>query len=285
MADILYNIKKVVITELDEATGMPKVGSIPINVKTAEEADIDPDISNGEKKVKRDDDQILAIAETPDLLIGYKLKLKDNLFTPEVASIIEGAKIVKQGDTVVGYDAPMMKDGATMKPFKLDMYVANYEGTSIKNYAKITFNYCTGKASKMSFKKDFYSPEFEVYAKENTKAGLSVKQVRYVDQLPPDDTTKPVVTMTSTGSVTIGNPVIAKVDKLGLLYLIPNGATATTKAQMDTLVNVGLSKMATIVATGIDTSIATTTLTAGSYKVYAVDLSGNISDPKSITLA
>jgi hypothetical protein len=187
MADILYGVKLVVLTELDEATGLAKVGADPIYVDTAEEVELDPVISNGEEKVLRDDTRILAIASTPDLLYGYNLKLKDATFKSDVASLIEGAIIrYKEGSQteVEGYDTPMLSEGATMKPFKADIYVANYEGESIVNYVKITLNNCRGKAPKMSLKKDFFSPEFEIKARENTKAKLRIKNVDYVSTLP-----------------------------------------------------------------------------------------------------
>jgi len=186
MSDILYGIKKVVLTELDPATGIPKVGEpIICNVSTAEEAELEPVLSEGEEKVLRTDDKILAIARTPDLLYGYDLKLKDNTFDVNVASLIEGGTIRKDEEqNIIGYDSPKLADGATIKPFKAEIYVANYEGDSIKGYVKVTLNNCIGKAPKLGFKKDFFAPEFEIKARENTKANLPIKSVDYVDTLP-----------------------------------------------------------------------------------------------------
>lgn len=185
MADILYGVKKVVLTELDPATGLPKVGTpIICNIETAEEAELEPVISEGDEKVLRSDDKILAIARTPDLLYGYNIKLKDNTFDVNVASLIEGGTIRKVVDEIVGYDSPKLADGATMKPFQAEIYIANYIGDSIENYTKITLTNCKGKAPKLSFKKDFFAPEFEIKARENTKADLAMKLVDYVDVLP-----------------------------------------------------------------------------------------------------
>lgn len=183
--DILYGIKKVVLTELDPATGAVKTGTpIICTVTTAEEAELEPVLSEGEEKVLRTDDKILAIARTPDLLYGYNLKLKDNTFDVNVASLIEGGVIRKEETEIVGYDSPKLADGATMKPFQAEIYVANYEGDSIKGYVKVTLTNCTGKAPKLGFKKDFFAPEFEIKARENTKASKSVKLIDYVDALP-----------------------------------------------------------------------------------------------------
>lgn len=183
--DILYGIKKVVLTELDPATGLVKaLTPIICSVTTAEEAELEPVLSEGDEKVLRTDEKILAIARTPDLLYGYNLKLKDNTFDVNVASLVEGGTIRKVGEVIEGYDSPKLADGATMKPFQAEIYVANYAGDSITGYVKITLNNCTGKAPKLSFKKDFFAPEFEIKARENTLASKPIKSVDYVDELP-----------------------------------------------------------------------------------------------------
>lgn len=190
MADILYNIKKVVIEELDSSTGLVKAGGTPINITCDSEADIDPVVSKGEEKVLRSDTHILAVARTKDLVYGYSLKLKNNTFDVGLASLIEGGTIRYSTEAgheseIVGYDAPMLEDGDTkIKEFRTTIYVANYEGDSIKNYVKITLNKCIGNAPKMSFKKDFYAPEFDIDARENTKANLPVKSIDYVTSIP-----------------------------------------------------------------------------------------------------
>lgn len=187
MADILYNVKKVKITELDPKTGMPKASGLVKTIETGEEVELEPVISEGEEKVHRSGERILAIARENDLLYGYNLKFKDATFDVELAALIEGGKLIYDAvdsTKVIGYESPKLTDGATMKPFKMEIYVANYEGDSIKDYVEVTMNYCIGKAPKLSFKKEFFAPEFEVKARENTKAGLPIKKTSYVDVLP-----------------------------------------------------------------------------------------------------
>lgn len=184
--DVLYGIKKVVLTELDPTTQLPKA-TTPVTcvITTAESCELEPVVSDGVEEVARTDDKILAIVRTPDLLYGYDVTFTDNTFEPSVTSLIGGLKVTEgtdeSGDTI---STPMMSEGATMKPFRLEMYVANYEGDSIKNYVKITLNNCSGKAPKFSVGKEFYAPEFEIKAREATKAQLPIKTITYVDALP-----------------------------------------------------------------------------------------------------
>jgi hypothetical protein len=287
MADILYNIKKVVLSELDPTTGLIKASNpIICTVTTADSAELDPVISNGEEKMLRSDENILAIARTPDLLYGYNLKLKDNTFDVNVGSLIEGGVIRRDGGmNIIGYDSPKLADGATMKPFQAEIYIANYERDSIKNYVKVTLTNCVGKAPKLGFKKEFFAPEFEIKARENTLAGKPIKTIDYVSSLPTDDTTAPTLTRNGSGSITIPASYTGKLDELGYIYIVPASATVTTLSHLANLVAVGMGKVGTMLSAGTDISIATTGLSAGSYKVYGVDTVGNVSAGQALTLA
>jgi len=285
MAEILYGVKKVILTELDPLTQLTKVGGVKCNVSTAQTAELDPILSNGEEKVLRDDDIVLAIARTPDLCYGYDFKFTDATFDLIVASLIEGGTLVYDSvDTtkVIGYDSPLMAQGATMKPFMAEVYVANYRGNSIINYAKIQLNNCSGKAPKMAFAKDFYAPSFEVDAREATIAGLPMKQVTFVDALPAMDTTKPILTMTSATALTKPAPVTASSNELGQIYVVDSDALIVNQSQLQDLVSLHIGMVASIITKGVAVSLATTNLNTDKYKVYAVDLNGNISTGSAV---
>ena len=183
---ILYNIKKVVLTELDPATGAPKAeGGVKATIETAQKAELEPVLSEGDEDVLRAPDKILAVVRTDDLIYGYDVKLTDNTFSADVAGLVAGYKVTKGSNSQKDkYATPMMTEGFTGKPFKLDIYVANYSGDAIVDYAKVTLNKCIGKFPTMSIGDGFYAPEFEIKARENTKAGLPIKEITFVDELP-----------------------------------------------------------------------------------------------------
>ena len=186
---ILYNIKKVVLTELDPATGAPKAeGGVKATIETAQKAELEPVLSEGEEDILRAPDKILAVVRTDDLIYGYDVKLTDNTFSAEVAGLVAGYKVTKvsDGGQKDKYATPMMTEGFTGKPFKLDIYVANYSGDAIVDYAKVTLNKCIGKFPTMSIGDGFYAPEFEIKARENTKASLPIKEITFVDSIPAD---------------------------------------------------------------------------------------------------
>ncbi|MBM7648419.1 hypothetical protein JOC78_001361 [Bacillus ectoiniformans] len=70
----------------------------------------------------------------------------------------------------------------------------------------------------------------------------------------------------------------------GAVYLVPVGATPATKADLDTLVTGGTAKTANVTSANTSVTISTTGLTIGAYKLYAIDRSGNVSQPVSITI-
>lgn len=184
---ILYNIKKVVITELDPSKGTPKTGGVVSHIKTAQKAELEPVLSEGEEDILRSDTNILAVVRTDDLIYGYDVKLTDNQFDDTVAGLVAGYKVTAQTEPKANKLAtPMMSEGNVAKPFKLEIYVANYSGDAIVNYAKVTLNKCTGKFPTMTVGDGFFAPEFEIKARENTKANLPIKEIEFVDALPED---------------------------------------------------------------------------------------------------
>ena len=184
---ILYNIKKVVLTELDPKNGTVASSGVKATIETAQKAELEPVLSEGEEDVLRAPEKILAVVRTDDLIYGYDVKLTDNTFGPEVAGLVAGYKVTKGGASQKDkYATPMMNEGFTGKPFKLDIYVANYSGDAIVDYAKITLNKCIGKFPTMSVGDGFYAPEFEIKARENSAAKLPIKEITFVDEIPAD---------------------------------------------------------------------------------------------------
>ena len=185
---ILYNIKKVVLTELDPKTGAPKASDgVKATIETAQKAELEPVLSEGEEDVLRAPKKILAVVRTDDLIYGYDVKLTDNTFSADVAGLVAGYKVTKGSNSQKDkYATPMVSEGFTGKPFKLDIYVANYSGDAIVDYAKITLNKCIGKFPTMSVGDGFYAPEFEIKARENSAAKLPIKEITFVDVIPAD---------------------------------------------------------------------------------------------------
>ncbi|MBU3195646.1 hypothetical protein KPL26_03075 [Clostridium algidicarnis] len=186
--DYLYNVVRVEIEELDPATMDVKKEAIKHVIDCDSEIGLDPEINEGKKTVLRDAKRILAQAKEEDLLEAINLKLTTVKFQAAVLPIIQGGILrydLSEPKKIVGYDAPTMTEGVTNKKyFKLSAYIENYEGENVLNYVKLTFPKCRGKVIKLDFKKEFFAPEFDVRATENTKLKKSAYSFDYIDALP-----------------------------------------------------------------------------------------------------
>lgn len=185
---ILYGIKKVVVTELDPATELPKMESPKTaTITTASECEMEALLAEGAEEVLRTDDKILAIVDVDELPYGYNLTLTDNTMDSLALSIITGMTATSATDEESGEQKltmPLMDAGNSKQMlFKLEMYIANYKGSSIVNYCKITFNKCKGKPLNLTIGKEFYAPELEIKAREATKASLPMLDIDFVETI------------------------------------------------------------------------------------------------------
>lgn len=178
---ILYGIKKVVLTELDESTGQAKASGTTCTLTTAEEAEMTPVYAEGTEEVLRSAEKILAIVREDDLLYGLDLTFKDNTFDENCAELVCGYK--KAADESKKLSTPMMSEGNIARPFKMEIFVKQVEGDAVVGYVKITLNKCYGKFVSMKVGKEFFAPEFEIKARENSKASLPIQTIEFVQTL------------------------------------------------------------------------------------------------------
>ena len=120
---------------------------------------------------------------------GNKITLTDNVFNPELVLVLQGGKIVYDGEDtttgkIIGYDAPVAGSNDKGEVFKLNCYSAQYDASgAIVNYEKITYPNCTGEPVSMSSEDDsFRAPEYTINSAP--KSGESPYTIRYVESLP-----------------------------------------------------------------------------------------------------
>ena len=179
---ILYGIKKVVLTELDESTGQAKASGTTCTLTTAEEAEMTPVFADGSEEVLRSAEKILAIVREDDLLYGLDITFKDNTFDEKCAELVCGYKKAAEPSSKK-LTTPMMTEGNIAKPFKMEIFVKQVEGDAVVGYVKITLNKCYGKFVSMKVGKEFFAPEFEIKARENSKASLPIQEIDFVQTL------------------------------------------------------------------------------------------------------
>lgn len=160
----LYGIVKSAITYDDGGSPVTK------SFTTFTEANVDPKISEGEEKIHRMRNKILAVAKTEDLLYGLNITLTDNAFSPDLIAVVDGGTLQFdeiETTKVVGYRPPKSTDITLRKEFKLEIWCEEKEGEDTNQYVKYTFPKCKGKPVSVSLKEEeFIAPQFKIVAYE-----------------------------------------------------------------------------------------------------------------------
>ncbi|WP_253197709.1 Ig-like domain-containing protein [Clostridium algidicarnis] len=134
-----------------------EITNIKHTIETSDEIDIDPIKSDGKRDILRVKNKIYGINETEDIVIGYKLKLKDNLFNIQTMALIDGGTI--EGNKYCGTEA-----GVTVErhPFTMEIITEEKDYSRTIGYAKFVYKHCKGKPAKYKVKDGaFMVPEYE----------------------------------------------------------------------------------------------------------------------------
>jgi hypothetical protein len=120
-------------------------------------------------------------------LTGHKIKLKDNVFTPELVKILQGGTITMDTGNpkkVLKYEPPKVGEVVKLPPFTLCAYSAIYNAAGqVTGYEKISYPNCKGEP--ISFNSEdgkFRTPEYTIYSAPDT--GQAPYTIEFVDALP-----------------------------------------------------------------------------------------------------
>lgn len=148
---------------------------------TADEINVEPILSEGKRDILRVKNKIHAINETEDIVIGYKLKLKDNLFNIDVIQLVDGGTLANGHYTSIPAGETVKKD-----KFTLEVYTEEKDYSDTIGYVKFTFKHCKGKVPKYDIKdSEFVVPEFE--AESIARKGESAIGIDFLDSLPEEE--------------------------------------------------------------------------------------------------
>lgn len=186
MADVIYGCRLLVLTELDESTGLPPETSPSIvRIETPQQASITPVFAEGQTQELRGGDKLLAVIEDDPELRGLDITFSDALLNGEAMALIAGGTYEDKK-----YTAPSI--GTARSPFQAELYVAQYEQASVNagdvaGYIKFTFSYVKGRIPTFSAQdRAFMVPQFTLNCRENSTASKSIFEWEAVTTLPVD---------------------------------------------------------------------------------------------------
>lgn len=162
-------------------------------IRTPQEIELEMEILEGESFELRGGDRPLLRGEEPDTTVGVNLTVTDARFDIAVVHYIAGGTLKTTTDAtgnevIIGWEAPTIEEQTELRPFVLEVYVANYdEKGGIDGFIKYEFPYCIGRAPSISHSdRDWGTPEFEIRARQNPAKAGGPWKVEFVDTLPPE---------------------------------------------------------------------------------------------------
>lgn len=171
------DVSLVVVRTGDDETGTE------IAVDTANKVGVEPQIEtqDGVKLIKLG--RLIAQKLGVSTLTGHTITLTDNVFTPDLAKILQGGELTGEGDTLT-YSPPVAGSGEKGEIFELDCYSAQYDASGqIVNYEKITYPNCQGTPFGLGSEDGvFRLPEYTINSAPKT--GEKPYKISYVKSLP-----------------------------------------------------------------------------------------------------
>lgn len=154
-------------------------------VSTGTDADFKVAVDQGQEKVLRKKNAILAISKTDDLVKGYDVTFTDMLLHPEILSLIEGGVATFQPEgKFKDFAGPVAGAPVIREAVGIDVYCENVDTSStVKNYMLFSLENCKGKPTEFSLKDgEFYTPKYTVESRPS-KGSPSIK-IETVETLP-----------------------------------------------------------------------------------------------------
>ncbi len=173
----LANIVRVEMEVAGEGETLPMIYRM---TDVATEAETIAYVSEGEDKVLRIKNRIIAQNNTEDILLGYDIKLVNAKLIMEAFALVDGGEIKEDGT----YEGPEVGKVVERTPFKLRIYTEEKDvnGDTL-GYVKFEYPSCKGKPVNFSMQDgEFFLPEYTT--KSRPASGEKPITIDYLDELP-----------------------------------------------------------------------------------------------------
>lgn len=289
---VLYGVALIIVEELDPLTQLPLEGGIVGRITCAESLSFEPNLESGtttnvicnkpNPATNMINPTVIATLSIDDVLIDYDVTLTDNQFDPVLMGLFSGATIIYDEETgaIVSMCSPMLSEGQNSRPFRMTVYVSEVQGSSITGYSVFTFNYCVGKYPSFDFEDAFYTPEFEIKAKEATLAGLPIWCWTQVDTLPgdtPDEPDEPEIIPDFAGQLLV-NSGDFRTGSNTLNGITPRGGNTAITVEDEFLHVVNVSGQTAGMNVTFDVAAQTERINAGTNVILQIYAKGVIAD-------
>lgn len=193
------------IPTIDVALVVLRTTTVEIALDTSNSVAVEPQIEEADPVQLIIKGKLIAQKPATSTITGHQITLTDNVFTPEIAKILQGGSISGEGLTLT-YQPPVSGSDEKGEVFELDCYSAEYDSSGqIVKYEKITYPNCQGTPFAINTEDDtFRVTEYTINSAP--KKGEAPYKISYVETLPISDFTEEA--MLNTMSVTPQNAQI-----------------------------------------------------------------------------
>ena len=193
------------IPTIDVAMVVLRTTTVEIALDTSNSVAVEPQIEEADPVQLIIKGKLIAQKPATSTITGHQITLTDNVFTPEIAKILQGGVISGEGVSLT-YQPPVSGSDEKGEVFELDCYSAEYDSSGqIVKYEKITYPNCQGTPFAINTEDDtFRVTEYTINSAP--KKGEAPYKISYVESLPISDFTEEA--MLNTMSVTPQNAQI-----------------------------------------------------------------------------
>lgn len=178
------------IPTIDVAMVVLRTSTVEIALDTSNSVAVEPQIEEADPVQLIIKGKLIAQKPATSTITGHQITLTDNVFTPEIAKILQGGTISGEGLTLT-YQPPVSGSDEKGEVFELDCYSAEYDSSGqIVKYEKITYPNCQGTPFAINTEDDtFRVTEYTINSAP--KKGEAPYKISYVETLPISDYTQP----------------------------------------------------------------------------------------------
>lgn len=177
------------IPTIDVAMVVLRTSTVEIALDTSNSVAVEPQIEEADPVQLIIKGKLIAQKPATSTITGHQITLTDNVFTPEIAKILQGGSISGEGLTLT-YQPPISGSDEKGEVFELDCYSAEYDSSGqIVKYEKITYPNCQGTPFAINTEDDtFRVTEYTINSAP--KKGEAPYKISYVETLPISDFTE-----------------------------------------------------------------------------------------------
>lgn len=174
--------------DVNLVTILPQNSDVEYMLDTSSQVSITPEVEETDATKLVIKGVLKAQKPAVSTLTGNTITLTDNVFTPELALILQGGEVEYDDDTnptkIVGYKPPAAGSKDKGQVFTLCVYSTQYDASGqIVQYEKITFPNCQGTPVPLTKEDDVFST-YEYTINSAPKTGEEPYVITYLDELP-----------------------------------------------------------------------------------------------------